>query len=595
MSTPTLADITQTAPIIKLNGSELSDSLRAALLDFRVNMGLSTTGRATLRFIDVGYALSSAGEFALGAEVSFTQQKTGEFFSGLVTGAALETRYDGAPEYVITVDDRSFQLALSQHVDTYLTMSASDIISKLCSAAGLSASTSGMSGPTYDYLVQQGSDLAFIETLTRRNNCVWWVSGKTFNVAAVGSTAKSPITVKSGENLRNFSVRASGLRPTAVSVQGWDTKQKQVIVGQGDADSALTTEATIASDYGGAGPDSAFGTAHALTVDQSNPNSQDEATQLAISLNAMFTGDAVTARGTMEIDPTLIPGGAITIAEGGPANGTYTLTEVEHIYNGRGYTTKFVAGPVRQSLLVDSLGAPRPDPGFLNFGLMSAAVTSVSGDGDNAGMVKVKFNGTNGEIESAWARVVSVGGGNNRGSVFLPEVNDEVLLGFERGDTRHPVVIGGLFGKDPMAADSQVISDGKVAYRRITSRTGHVFEMSDGDSDEKKHLKLTTAGGQVLRLGDDKGELTYASGKPFAITIGNASIEFDDQGNITIKGAKITMTADTDIAISGANVSAKANAKLALEGTAESELKGAMVSVEADGVAKVKGAMVTIN
>lgn len=596
MSTPTLADITQTAPVIKLNGTELSDALRSALVDFRVNMGLSTTGRATLRFIDVGYELSTAGEFALGAAVTFTQQKSGEFFSGLVTGAALETRHDGAPQYVITIDDRSFQLALSQHVDTYLQMQASDIVSKLCSAAGLTASASSMGGPTYDYLVQQGSDLAFIDALTRRNNCVWWVSGTTFNVAKAGTTAKSPTTLRSGDNLRDFSVRASGLRPTAVSVKGWDTKQKQDIVGQGTADSSLTTAATIAGKYGGTSPDSAFGgTAHALAVDQSNPNSQDEATQLATSLNAMFTADAVTARGTMDIDPTLVPGGAVTTSDVGAANGTYTLTEVEHIYNHRGYTTKFVAGPLRQSLLVDSFGTAQPDPGFVNFGLMSAAVTSVSGDGDNAGMVKVKFNGTNGQIESAWARVVSIGGGNNRGSVFLPEVNDEVLLGFERGDTRHPVVIGGLFGKDAMAADSQVISDGKVAYRRITSRTGHVIEMSDGDSDDKKHVKLSTAGGQVMRLGDDKGEITYANGKPFSIKIGTASIEFDDQGNITIKGAKITMTADQDIAISGTNVSAKANAKLALEGSAESGLKGALVSVEASGIAKVKGSMVTIN
>jgi uncharacterized protein involved in type VI secretion and phage assembly len=589
-----LSDITSIAPLIKVDGSDLPDNYAMAMLSLRINWGLSTTGRATLRFVDNGYDLSTTNKFKLGSAVAI-RQKNKPIFAGVVTGTALEHSGTSAPEYVVTVDDQSFKLALSQRIVAWEKMSATDIIRKLADDAGLTAQVPTVDQPTYDYLAQQGSDLAFLDALTRRVNCVWWVDDTSLMVRPAGS-AENSVSLKLGGDLLDFSVRASGLRPTAVNINGWDPVKKNDIVGPGKDAAKLTPGATFASKYGGTGPDSAFGVTAAITVNHSNPNTQGEATQLASSLNAMFAADAVVARGTTNINAEIGPHTTVQIDGAGPANGSYSVTEIEHSYSMRGFYTKFVAGPLRQALLVDAFAAPPPDPGFVNYALASAIVSSVGTESNTKGMVKVKFTGGDNKLVSAWARVVSIGGGDKRGSVFLPEINDEVLIGFERGDTRHPVVLGGLFGgQAAMAADDQVFSNGKVAYRRITSRTGNIIELSDGDTDDKKHVKLTSAGGQLLRIGDDKGEITYSSGKPFSIKIGDASIEFDAQGNITIKGVKITIKADQEVDISGVNLSAKASAKLALEGSAESELKGAMVSVDASGIAKVKGSMVNIN
>ncbi len=302
-------------------------------------------------------------------------------------------------------------------------------------------------------------------------------------------------------------------------------------------------------------------------------------------------------RGTVNVDTSLAPGMSVKVDNAGPGSGTYLVSEVEYVYSTRGFYTKFVAGSLRQSLLVDSFATVPSDPGLRNFGLASAVITKVGTASPNLGMVKVKFTGGNADVESGWARVVTVGGGNNRGNVFLPEINDEVLIGFERGDTRHPVVLGGLFnGKDAFAGDAGVLSDGKIAYRRITSREGHVIELSDGPADNKMHVMVTTKGGQKLRLGDDGGEITYTSGKPFKIVIGSSSIEFDGNGNIAIKATKVTVDAKTDVAITAnANVTVKASAQLALEGTAQAGLKGSMATLESNGMTVVKGTMVKIN
>ena len=69
-------------------------------------------------------------------------------------------------------------------------------------------------------------------------------------------------------------------------------------------------------------------------------------------------------------------------------------------------------------------------------------------DPDGQGRVKVTFPGspdTDGARYEPWARLATFMGGNNRGSWFIPDVNDEVLLVFEGGDPRRPYVVGALW------------------------------------------------------------------------------------------------------------------------------------------------------
>ena len=73
--------------------------------------------------------------------------------------------------------------------------------------------------------------------------------------------------------------------------------------------------------------------------------------------------------------------------------------------------------------------------------------------GEKFGSVKVKFPWMRGdqgkEIESNWMRLVAPGAGASRGMMFMPEVNDEVAVLFDRGSPERGFVLGGLWnGKD---------------------------------------------------------------------------------------------------------------------------------------------------
>ena len=91
--------------------------------------------------------------------------------------------------------------------------------------------------------------------------------------------------------------------------------------------------------------------------------------------------------------------------------------------------------------------------------------------------------------------------GNDRGSYFLPEVGDEVLVAFEQGDIHHPYVIGALWnGKDK---PPELNRDGKNNIRKMKSRSGH--ELIFNDENENEQVVLHTKSGHTVLLDDSTG------------------------------------------------------------------------------------------
>ncbi len=171
------------------------------------------------------------------------------------------------------------------------------------------------------------------------------------------------------------------------------------------------------------------------------------------------------------------------------------------------------------------------------YGVYPALVSDVR-DPDSQGRVKVTLPwapDSGGSRYEAWARLATLMGGNNRGSWFVPDVNDEVLVVFEAGDPRHPYVIGGLWnGRDapPVSMDGSGKNDKKV----LRSRNGIVITLDD--SDGRETLKLETPAGQKVTLKDGPGSVEIADSN------GN-SIKLEASGITVTASAKVKISAST--------------------------------------------------
>lgn len=580
-----------TSPVVKVGGTNLTAKQLDSLISVRVDRALGLVGRTTLRFLDTGYALATSGTFGVGKDVEVLEGSK-SLFQGEVTGIALEQ--DGRlPELVITADDLAHRLGGAAKSRAFLNQTYSDIVNKLIAGTGLSADVTA-STTSHPYLLQTGTDLSYLDAIAARDGLMWWVEGKSLKLKKAG-TSSATVDLELGTmELRNFSVRASAAGPDKVSVTGWDQTQQAAILGEVDTKSSA--ESDFVASVPGRNKAGSRGWTKAALVATPTPLNAAEASTMAAALLAESRSAAVVARGTGDANGAIKPGVTVKVASAGPASGSYFVTQVEHRYGGgSGFETRFTAGPHRPSGLVDVLGVPQPDPGFSMTGVYPALVTDLA-DPDKIGRAKVKYTTITGQVESHWARLVTLGGGDKRGMVFTPEVNDEVLIAFEQGDTRRPVILGGLFSKNKGLPTTDDVDQNKVKFRRITSRLGHLIELADGDKPGEQHILITLKGKKhKIRLGEDKFDIEIDK-KPVTITNGQATIKFSDSGDVTIEGNNITLKAKQKVDISGGT-------EVGIKGTTKAALGGAQVEVKADGMGKVesggpltiKGAMVAIN
>ena len=175
------------------------------------------------------------------------------------------------------------------------------------------------------------------------------------------------------------------------------------------------------------------------------------------------------------------------------------------------------------------------------YGVYPALVTDIK-DPDNQGRVKVSLPwspDTGTAKYETWARLATMMGGNNRGSWFVPDLNDEVLIAFEGGDTRRPYVIGGLWnGSD--APPESMDGAGNNYKKVLRSRNGVKVTLDDQDGQEK--FIAETPGGQKVTLKDGPGAVEIVDSN------GN-SIKLETSGVTITASAKLTINAGT-IAIS---------------------------------------------
>jgi uncharacterized protein involved in type VI secretion and phage assembly len=213
------------------------------------------------------------------------------------------------------------------------------------------------------------------------------------------------------------------------------------------------------------------------------------------------------------------------------------------------------------------------------YGVVVGVVTN-NEDPDKLGRVKVKFPWLADTDESHWARQAVLMAGGTRGTFFLPEVDDEVLVAFEHGDVRFPFVLGALWnGVDAPPRDN---SDGKNDERVIHSRSGHEFVFSDADG--KEHVEIKTKAGHQILLDDTSGsEMITIKDKS-----GNNSIILDSAQNsvavagktkISLKAQEIEIEATSSLTIKSSKLEISADAPATLKSSAILTIKGSMVKI----------------
>jgi uncharacterized protein involved in type VI secretion and phage assembly len=588
-------------PVVKIGGAPLNRTGAKKLRSLRVELSLWVPGRCSMRFTDDDFALTDSTMFEVGKavdiEVPSAQGSTTEVFSGEITDLTLEPAAGGF-ELVVGALDKSHRLASKSTPRTFANQTLSAIVSTVAQGSGLTPSVESTSG-SIPYVLQTGSDFDMLAELALRCGYEWWVAGTTLNVKKRGTTSGATLTY--GQGLYDFRVRYSAIaKGKQVTVRGWgpdnqqDVKATAVMNGTSmpgiGADSTLVTGSRGKATWAKELETAAYGVTTA-----------DEATSVAATLAKRADASEVTARGTSIANPTVKPGTKVTIkGVGTKASGGYFVTSVEHVYNpdrpGPNMITRFTAGNQAPVALADMLGAADRGRQFDGVGLVIGTVTNIKDDPDKYGRVKCKFPALSTTLESAWCRVASPGSGAERGFQFTPELDDEVVVGFEHGDLRYPVILGGVWSKTKKPP--QVPVDSPMKTRQIKSKD-HILEFCDDTDATKAGVSVTLKDEKSkLRLGLETFEVEIPADKEIVFKSGDNMFQIAaSNGNVTIKTkGKIVIDAAQDLELKGANVKIEAKAGFEVKANTQAKINAqAGLNLETAAVAVLKGSLVNIN
>jgi uncharacterized protein involved in type VI secretion and phage assembly len=172
-------------------------------------------------------------------------------------------------------------------------------------------------------------------------------------------------------------------------------------------------------------------------------------------------------------------------------------------------------------------------------------------DPENQGRLQVQMPRFGKETEkdnSAWARLATLMAGKERGTWFIPDVGDEVLVAFEGGDPRRPYVIGALWNADQPPPES-MDGGGKNNIKSIVSRQG--IRITLDDSEGLETVTIRTPGGQEVVLKDQPPSILIQDSSNNQVSLEPAGIHISTSGKLSLSAAVVEISASLVSASAG--------------------------------------------
>ncbi len=172
-----------------------------------------------------------------------------------------------------------------------------------------------------------------------------------------------------------------------------------------------------------------------------------------------------------------------------------------------------------------------------------ARVVSVS-DPDQLARVKIQMLTLDGDgTAEIWARVAVAFAGGNRGALFIPDIDDEVLVSFVAGDPRFPIVIGGLWNGG--AKPPEQFGGDSVDRWTITGKAGTRIAIVEASSGSETIEFKTPSGVSGTLTDEGGGSIKFADKAGNSIAIDSSGITLQASGTVTVQASEVQVTAGT--------------------------------------------------
>ena len=479
-------------------------------------------------------------------------------FVGVVTNVQLHREGSDFGCIIVSGYSATYRMETAHSCFSWNDRTIGDVVKKLCEQAKVQLELNPAFKETKDFICQyEESDFDFIRRLAHQYQ-EWMYFDGTKLIFGKPRKLADPIRLEYGTTLSSLDI---GLQTLARSEQvfsyhsGADREMQRMTPDLAYGHDKLAGEAFRAS----LGMFSKPARQHAL------PRISDESELINYMGRKQAAETAETHYITAESQvPTLRVGSVISLYSSflkrvgdlsEESLGNFIIIEITHeVSQGSYYKNRFKAIPATLKAL------PSPKVRMPLAETQMATVLS-NADPQGKGRVRVRMNWQTDGMQTGWVRVMTPDGGSssdvksNRGFVFIPEVGDQVLLGFRHGDPARPYVMGSLFNGTTGGGGLE-----GNHMKSLTTRSGHTIKLNDSLSSLGITIKDIKGNSiHIDSVGDDiiinaKRNITINAGETFTVNCKNANILAEES---------INMNAEQDItSVSGESTSIQAGESL---------------------------------
>jgi len=473
----------------------------------------------------------------LGKKISLSYWQYGsenQVFSGIVTG--LKNRKEsGYGKLVITGHSPSILLENGRADRSFEQLSLSQIVKEI----GVNYPQEGKIHAeeqelnvrrVLPYTVQsQESDFGFIQRLATRYGEYFYYNGKEL---IFGNKAEPILELSEGRELIELEFEL-GLKAQGFSGLAYDAEKGESIQHNAQEvqtewkENALQAVAIQASKQ-------LFGNAPKSVFSGSEKSQELEEMLLKEKENRE---SLIWVRGRSR-DSRLKNGSRAKLTDiNGRAMETYRIVEIRHYYNGDEYYNEFVG-------VSDVLHPPYQNSGAFPKSHEQMGRVVENADPLGLGRVRVQMMWQEaGSEKTPWIRLLQPHSGSGKGFYFVPEIGEEVLVGFQGGNAEKPYVIGTQYnGKEKSG-----YADKENNIKAVHTRSGHKLVFTEDESI----LIIDKSGNEILL--DTKGSnITITAPETMTLNAKNLNINVSQNMTTNVGNNMITnVTNDTTISIGG--------------------------------------------
>jgi Rhs element Vgr protein len=540
---------------------------------------------------DHSFPLADAATLVPGTEIEIALgygDSDQTVFKGQVVRFGLAITGANDSRLVLECRDATVAMTIARRTAHYVDQLDSDIASTLISDAGLTADVEATTATHAELVQHHCSDWDFMLARAEVNGRLVTVVDGTVAVKAPVTSGEPVLQLTYGQDIIEFQADIDArLQRASVEARGWDASNQAAVTAtaepvalglQGNLSSATLAEAV--------GPDSlllqAGGQADSASLSAWAQAWQQRAGLARVRGRVRFQGHAAA-----------VPGALVALAGvGARFEGTAWLGAVTHRVSDGDWITEAELGLDPAWFVARHDVAALPAGGLLPAvqGLQIGVVKKLDADPAGQHRIQVTLPALAPTADGLWARLLQFHASSGFGAFFLPEVGDEVLLGYLHGDPSQPVVLGSLYSSRRAPPKTlEAANDIKT----VVTRCGSYLAFDEKD----KLITLETPAKNQLVFSDKDKTITLKDQNGNKIVLGPDGILLETPKDVVIKATgnikatatqAIEATATADLKLAGLNVNASAQAGFKAQGTATAELSAA-------GQTTVKGALVMIN